>query len=138
MTPKALILAFFLMVSSLFLYDGARMLVAQRELQHALNTAVMSAVTSSVNPASLRTGNAPEINEAAVQDNVQYIFNRSMKFKTTGPVTVKVYRLNTEPPAVVASAETVVKSTMASFLSGQDKLKPIRARTSAVYEAKNL
>jgi len=140
MTPKMLIIIMLLMVTTLFLTDGARMLIVKRELQHSLNTAVTASITAAIDPAPMRIKEDPRIDEDIMLDNLEFILSRSMKFKGSGPITVKVFSQSSSPPAVEVSAEVPVRSMMATFLSSFSSREEwiISARAVAVYEAKSL
>ena len=136
--PKWLIIMFFLMTAVLFLYDGTRMLVTKRDLQTTINISATGSLVNALDPAPLRVNEAPRINEELFQDNLQDLFvkNYGTKYKR---IDVKVLKLDTEPPAVVVTGESQVKSSLLGFLQGlnEGEEKDIRSHTGVVYEAKS-
>lgn len=135
---KWLIIIFFLMTSTLFIHDGVNMLKVKRDMQTAVNIAATGSIINSLDPAPLRVGEPPRINEQLLRDNLQDLFVKNFDYRGRR-VDVKVYSAQAEPPAVVIVGETPVNSAMLGFLQGSaGQEKNIRGRAAAVYEAKSL
>lgn len=135
---KWLIIMFFLITATLFIYDGAKMMTVKRDMQTAVSIAASGSLVTALDPAPLRIGEPPRINDQLLKDNLQDIFvkNFGMRYKR---IDVKVYNTITEPPAVMLVGESPVNASLLGFLQGNaGQEKNIRGRAAAVYEAKSL
>ncbi|MCL6558429.1 MAG: hypothetical protein K6U74_06430 [Firmicutes bacterium] len=135
--PKWLVILIFMMAAGFFAYDLAGVVMIKRDMQTSSNISATSSIVSALDPAPLRVGESPRINEQALKDNFQDMFVKNFNAKNKR-ADVKLYSYQSEPPAVVVTCESPVNISVLSLLKGGAQEKNIRSRSAAVYEAKGL